>query len=160
MAMLGMRREDAVERLDSVLRSFRAVPLEVGRELLTIGASAGVAQHDRDGLGFEALYRLADGALRVAKASGRGRVLPAGAHLPRDAGEPAAGTVDDGQALAERVRDCLTGAGFRCLVLPDGPPAPDGSGPARPAVVVLDTAPRAGAQARSPVVVVTTGDPR
>src|SRR3954466_9355041 len=37
----------------------------VGGELLTVAASAGVAEHDRDGVGFEALYRAADGALRV-----------------------------------------------------------------------------------------------
>jgi diguanylate cyclase (GGDEF)-like protein len=55
VAMLGMRREDAVERLGSVLQSFRTTPQEVGGELLTVAASAGVAEHNRDGVGFEAL---------------------------------------------------------------------------------------------------------
>ena len=125
VAMLGMRREDAVERLGGVLQSFRDTPQEMGGELVTVAASAGVAQHDRDGVGFEALYRAADGALRVAKASGRGRVLPAGAHLPRDADEADAAVVDDGEALAELLRHTLTTAGYRCVVLPDGLPAAD-----------------------------------
>jgi hypothetical protein len=48
--MLGMRREDAVERLGSVLQSFRTAPHGVGGELLTVAASAGVAQPRRRGL--------------------------------------------------------------------------------------------------------------
>jgi diguanylate cyclase (GGDEF)-like protein len=119
VAMLGMRREDAVERLSSVLSSFRDTPQEIGGELVTVAASGGVAQHGRDGVGFEALYRAADGALRVAKASGRGQVLPAGAQLPRDA-EPEVTVAGDGEVLAERLRRALTGAGYRCVVRPDG----------------------------------------
>jgi diguanylate cyclase (GGDEF)-like protein len=76
VAMLGMRREDAVERLSSVLLSFRDTPQEIGGELVTVAASGGVAQHGRDGVGFAALYRAADGALRVA--SERPRPGPAG----------------------------------------------------------------------------------
>jgi hypothetical protein len=116
--MLGMRREDAVERLSSVLLSFRDTPQEIGGELVTVAASGGVAQHGRDGVGFAALYRAADGALRVAKASGRGRVLPAGAQPTPDA-EPDLAAVGDG-ALAERLRRALSGAGYRCVVRPDG----------------------------------------
>jgi diguanylate cyclase (GGDEF)-like protein len=119
VAMLGMRREDAVERLSSVLLSFRDTPQEIGGELVTVTASGGVAQHGRDGVGFEALYRAADGALRVAKASGRDRVLPAGAQPPRDA-EPEVAVVGDGEVLAERLRRALTGTGYRCVVRPDG----------------------------------------
>jgi diguanylate cyclase (GGDEF)-like protein len=118
VAMLGMRREDAVERLSSVLLSFRDTPQEIGGELVTVAASGGVAQHGRDGVGFAALYRAADGALRVAKASGRGRVLPAGAQPTLDA-EPDLAAVGDG-ALAERLRRALSGAGYRCAVRPDG----------------------------------------
>jgi diguanylate cyclase (GGDEF)-like protein len=79
VAMLGMRREDAVERLSSVLAAFADTVLEVENRQLRVGASAGVAQHGLDGSGFEELYRAADAALRVAKVTGRGRVLPAGA---------------------------------------------------------------------------------
>jgi diguanylate cyclase (GGDEF)-like protein len=117
VAMLGMRREDAVERLSSVLLSFRDTPQEIGGELVTVAASGGVAQHGRDGVGFEELYRAADGALRVAKASGRGLVLPAGAQPPRDTDPEGAG---DGEVLAELLRRALTGAGYRCVVRPDG----------------------------------------
>lgn len=89
VAMLGMCREDAVQRLGGVLQSFRRTSHDMGGEIFTVGASAGVAQHNRDGVGFEALYRAADRALRVAKASGRGRVLPADTHQRRDADEAA-----------------------------------------------------------------------
>ena len=139
VAMLGMRREDAVERLGTVLQTFRLTPQDVDGELLTIGASAGVAEHNRDGVGFEALYRAADGALRVAKASGRARVLPAGAQMPADLGEPDTAVEEDGTVLAELLKHALIGAGHRCVVLPDGlPTTHPPAGPARPAVVLLD----------------------
>ncbi len=82
VAMLGMGREDAVARLAGVLRALAAVPQEVDGHYVGIAASAGVAEQGRDGTGFEELYRAADDALRVAKVSGRGRVLPAGAAPP------------------------------------------------------------------------------
>ncbi len=84
VAMLGMGREDAVIRLAGVLQVFADTPQEVDGEWLSVGASAGVAEHLRDGTGFDELYRAADDALRVAKISGRGRVLPAGAAPSRD----------------------------------------------------------------------------
>ena len=82
VAMLGMGREDAVTRLAVVLRAFADTTLEVDGQRLRVGASAGVAEQGRDGTGFEELYRAADDALRVAKVSGRGRVVPAGAAPP------------------------------------------------------------------------------
>ena len=112
VAMLGMRREDAVERLSSVLLSFRDTPQEIGGELVTVAASGGVAQHGRDGVGFEALYRAADGALRVAKASGRGLVLPAGAQPPQT---PSLRSPASARCLAELLRRALSGAGYRCV---------------------------------------------
>ena len=81
VAMLGRRREDAVTRLAGVLRP-GGNPAELDGDRVSIGASAGVAEQRRDGTGFEELYRAADGALRVAKSSGRGRVVPAGAAPP------------------------------------------------------------------------------
>jgi diguanylate cyclase (GGDEF)-like protein len=86
VVMFGMGREDAVERLNAVLRSFACVRLDIEGASLSIRASAGVAQHRRDGVGFELLYRAADEALRTAKASGRGRVLPASASQSRESG--------------------------------------------------------------------------
>jgi len=84
IAMLGMNREDAVTRLARVLQAFADTSHEVGGERVSVGASAGVAEHLRDGVGFEELFRAADDALRVAKLSGRGRVVPAGARPSPD----------------------------------------------------------------------------
>ena len=82
VAMLGTGREDAVARLAGVLRALADAPQEVDGHRVSVGASAGVAEQGRDGTGFEQLYRAADDALRVAKVSGRGRVVPAGAAPP------------------------------------------------------------------------------
>jgi PleD family two-component response regulator len=140
--MLGMRREDAVERLARVLDAFAAAPQHVQGERVTVAASAGVAEHNRDGVGFESLYQAADRALRVAKVSGRGRVLPAGVDRSADTDEVDIAIVEDDETLAELLRHTLTVAGFRCAVLPDGPQAvhrlTDPDAPLRASVVLLD----------------------
>ena len=82
VVMLGLDREDAVTRLAGVLGAFTDVTQEVDGERVSVGASAGVAEQGPDGTGFEELYRAADNALRVAKVSGRGRVVPASATQP------------------------------------------------------------------------------
>jgi diguanylate cyclase (GGDEF)-like protein len=79
IVMLGVGREDAVTRLAGVLKALADTPQDLDGEWVSVGASAGVAEHRRDGMGFEQLYRAADGALRFAKRNGRGRVVPAGA---------------------------------------------------------------------------------
>jgi diguanylate cyclase (GGDEF)-like protein len=172
VAMLGMRREDAVERLGEVLETFGGTPQDVDGALVTVGASAGVAEHKRDGVGFEALYRAADAALRVAKASGRGRVLPAGALPPAVTDAVDIAVVEDDEVLAELLRHTLTMAGYRCVVLPDGLQAidrlTDPLDPLRPAAVLLDidlpgrsgfevlhALQQAGVTSRTAVVVVT-----
>ena len=142
VVMFGMGREDAVERLNAVLRSFASVRLDIEGASLSIRASAGVAQHRRDGVGFELLYRAADEALRTAKASGRGRVLPAGTSQSRGSGGIDIAIVEDDEVLAELFRYTLTTTGYRCAVLPDGFQAVQqltGSDAVlRPAVVLLD----------------------
>jgi diguanylate cyclase (GGDEF)-like protein len=100
VAMLGMGREDAVARLAGVLQALADTTQEVDGARVSVGASAGVAEQGRDGTGFEELYRAADDALRVAKVSGRGRVLPAGAAPPVAPGPDLAqdAVVEDGPA--------------------------------------------------------------
>jgi hypothetical protein len=107
--MLGICREDAVERLSSVLLSFRDRPPGDRR--------GRAARPRRRGLRGVVPGRRRRAAGR-AKASGRGRVLPAGAQPTLDA-EPDLAAVGDG-ALAERLRRALSGAGYRCVVRPDG----------------------------------------
>jgi diguanylate cyclase (GGDEF)-like protein len=142
VAMLGMRREDAVERLARVLDAFAATPQHVQGESVTVAASAGVAEHKRDGVGFESLYQAADRALRVAKVSGRGRVLPAGVDRSAETNDIDIAIVEDDEILAELLRHTLTVAGFRCTVLRDGPQAvdrlTDPDAPLRASVVLLD----------------------
>lgn len=141
VVMLGMRREDAVERLRGVLHDFAATQDDQEGGSATVSSSAGVAEHRRDGLGFEALYRTADAALRVAKVSGAGHVLPAGESRSSAGGVDIA-IVEDDEVLAELLRHALTTAGYRCAVLPDGLTAinrlTDASDPLRPAGVLLD----------------------
>ena len=99
--MLGMRREDAVERLSSVLLSFRDTPQEIGGELVTVAASGGVAQHGRDGVGFAALYRAADGGevrLGVRGWLGPRRQDPAAAARLRDPQRAVGGPVQRREA--------------------------------------------------------------
>jgi diguanylate cyclase (GGDEF)-like protein len=142
VAMLGMRREDAVERLSTVLTGFADTVLEVDNQQLRVGASAGVAQDGVDGSGFEELYRAADAALRVAKTSGRGRVLPAGASAVDQVEAVDVAIVEDDEILAELLRHTLTTQGYSCVVLSDGLEAvgrlADGRRPLRASVVLLD----------------------
>lgn len=88
VAVLGLGREDAVTRLGGVLAAFAHTAHDVDGQAVSVAASAGVAEHHRDGIGFEALYRAADDALRVAKLRGRARVVPAGAHAPPPPPDP------------------------------------------------------------------------
>jgi len=100
VAMLGMGREDAVTRLTAVLQALADTTQDVDGQRVIVAASAGVAEQGRDGTGFEELYRAADDALRLAKVSGRGRVVPAGAAPPAGPGPDLlhAAVVDRGPA--------------------------------------------------------------
>ena len=131
VAMLGMRRGDAVQRLSAVLRSLAKQEMTIDEHRVLVGASAGVAEYRQDGVEFEALYRAADAALRVAKAAGRGLVLSAGAEAP-DRREVDVAIVDDDEVLGELLRHTLTTLGYSCVLLPDGAQAVDRlTGPGR-----------------------------
>jgi diguanylate cyclase (GGDEF)-like protein len=118
-AMLGIRRDDAVQRLSVVLTSLAGKEMVIDGQRVMIGASAGVAEYRKDGLDFEALYRAADTALRVAKAAGRGIVLAAGAPAP-ERREVDVAIVEDDEVLGELLRHTLTTLGYSCELLADG----------------------------------------
>jgi diguanylate cyclase (GGDEF)-like protein len=121
VAMHGMPRPDAVRRLQEVLTAFHDNGVDIGGGLrLHVGASAGVAEHRRDGVGFTELYRAADAALLVAKATGRGRVLAAGIHGPAQSRHVDVAIVEDDEVLAELLRHTLEIVGYSCWVLTDG----------------------------------------
>jgi diguanylate cyclase (GGDEF)-like protein len=131
-AMLGIRRDDAVQRLDVVLTSLAATEIVVDGNPVQIAASAGVAEYRLDGADFAALYRSAAAALRVAKAAGRGLVLAAGAPPP-DRHEVDVAIVEDDEVLGELLRHTLTTLGYSCELLTDGAEAVDRlTGTARP----------------------------
>lgn len=141
VAMLGMRREDAVQRLGAILAALAGTEQQVEGHVLRVGACAGIAEYGRDGDDFEQLYRAADGALRRAKMSGRGRVVAAGA--PWSGGEEVdVAIVEDDEILAELLRHTMAAAGYRCTVLPDGVQAvdrlTDPIDPLRSSVILLD----------------------
>jgi diguanylate cyclase (GGDEF)-like protein len=131
VAMLGMRRDDAVQRLSAVLRSLATREMAIDEHRVLVGASAGVAEYRQDGVEFEALYRAADAALRVAKAAGRGMVLSAGVEPP-DRRDVDVAIVEDDEVLGELLRHTLTTLGYSCVLLPDGVQAVDRlTGPGR-----------------------------
>ena len=79
VGMYGMTRYDGVQRLAELLEAFRQKesgnPEEAG---LRTTFSAGVAEYPEDANEVEGLFSAAAEALRLAKAEGRDRVLPAG----------------------------------------------------------------------------------
>jgi diguanylate cyclase (GGDEF)-like protein len=79
VGMYGMSRDDGVQRLAAVLKTWRQEEFSgPGDVQFRITFSAGVAEYPTDGADLQALYRAADQALYLAKKAGRDRVLPAG----------------------------------------------------------------------------------
>lgn len=120
VAMLGLRRTDAVRQLEDILEALARTQHQVEGRTLTVTASAGVAEHGQDGRDFETLYRAADRALGVAKALGRGRVVAAGAVAAPAEGPVDVAVVEDDEIVAELLRHTLTTLGLRCELIPDG----------------------------------------
>jgi CheY-like chemotaxis protein len=119
--MLGMRRWEGVDRVAEVLAAFHNAGVDIGGEVwVNVSASAGVAEHRHDGIGFAELYRAADAALLAAKASGRGGVLAAGNASSDELRHVDVVIVEDDDVLAELLRHTLETVGYRCVVLPDG----------------------------------------
>jgi diguanylate cyclase (GGDEF)-like protein len=121
VAMYGAPRENAVQRLEEVLTAFHDHGVDVGGGILVnIGASAGVAEHNRDGIGFAELLRSATAALMAAKSAGRGRVIPANTHPAQSSQRTDVAIVEHDPQLAELLRHALETVGYRCVVLTDG----------------------------------------
>lgn len=141
VGMLGINKGDARERVAGVLRQFGERDLVVDGERLRVGASAGVAQYGLDGDDFGTLYRAADDALRLAKESGRGRVLIADQQQQQQE-EPTSEEndvviVESDPVRAELLRYSLTAAGYRCTVMAEPDVDTGASGPDADAVLML-----------------------
>lgn len=142
LATLGIRLEDAVARLGGVLDAFGRLKHTIEGHALSVGASAGIAQHRRDGSDFGALYRAADAALVVARSGGPGMVLPTGPGLAEGRLDVDVTIVEDDEIVAELLLHTLTTLGHRCTVLNDGAEAidrlTDRRNPLRTKVILLD----------------------
>ena len=75
IGMYGMRREDAAQRLQTLLDALKRERFQVpDGPRIEITFSAGIAQYPEDGLTAHALYLVADRALYAAKAAGKSQV--------------------------------------------------------------------------------------
>ena len=144
VAMLGMRRQDAAQRLTTVLEAFRRRPDLQDKPGGSVGASAGVAEHAVDGQGFEALYRAADAALGPARTGGGVRVVAASGGQEHLEG-PDVLIIEEDDVLAELLRHTLASVGYRCEVVSDAVEAvsrlTDPGSPLSPAVILVDVDP-------------------
>jgi diguanylate cyclase (GGDEF)-like protein len=74
MLLLGISKEDAVDKAESIRRGIEDDPLILRRQKMGITVSIGVASYPKDASMEEELMRMADERLYKAKASGRNRV--------------------------------------------------------------------------------------
>jgi diguanylate cyclase (GGDEF)-like protein/PAS domain S-box-containing protein len=77
--LLGVRSQEDVEALAEKLLVEIARPYRIGEHAVEVGASIGVSMYPKDASDAETLMRKADGAMHIAKQSGRGRVVFTGA---------------------------------------------------------------------------------
>ena len=82
----GACEQEAIDVAARVLTRV-AEPVEVAGHQLSLGASAGIALHPRDGHEADELVRRADVAMYAAKEAGRGRVEVFRAELARELGQ-------------------------------------------------------------------------
>ena len=79
LGLYGMTRAAGVERVTAALRALRRERfVDLNGIEFQVTFSAGIAQFPDDGSDFPSLYRAADEALYVAKASGRDQAIPVG----------------------------------------------------------------------------------
>jgi diguanylate cyclase (GGDEF)-like protein len=138
VGMYGMSRDDGVQRIAELLETWRQETFSAAAEPFTLSFSAGVAQYPDDGTDVETLYRSADLALDEAKAQGRDRVVPAGAHRAERAVVDVA-LVEDDEVIAGLILHSLQTRGYTTCWLRDGQEAAASLvGPLSPRLVLLD----------------------
>ncbi|CCG02699.1 response regulator [Blastococcus saxobsidens] len=144
VGMYGMTRDDGVQRVAELLEKWRhEVFTSVAAAPFSLSFSAGVAQYPFDGTDVEALYRSADLALYQAKAQGRDRVVPAGAHhtdpTDIDVAMVDVALVEDDEVIAALILHSLATRGYSTCWLRDGDEAAASlTGPLSPRLVLLD----------------------
>jgi len=142
VAMYGLPRENGVERLGEVLETFRALDFGEDGAPVRITFSAGVSHYPEDGEDLGALHRAADGALYLAKAMGRSRVMPAGSAARLTADRVDVVVVEDDDAPAELLEHSLETRGLTVRRFADGAEARTALGGEEPALrarlVLLD----------------------
>jgi diguanylate cyclase (GGDEF)-like protein len=77
VGIYGMSKQQALKRLDQVLKTVGQEPIWVadGCEPISVTFSAGVSEAPKDGLTLHSLYQTADAAMYQAKANGRNCVV-------------------------------------------------------------------------------------
>ncbi|HUY13675.1 MAG TPA: response regulator [Terriglobia bacterium] len=123
VGMYGMSRYDGVQRLAELLEAFRqgesTNPEEAGFQTTF---SAGVAEYPEDANDVEGLFLAAAEAMRMAKAAGRDRVLPAGSDSTQREKLHSADValVMADEAEAHLLLNALQTRGYRARWLQDG----------------------------------------
>lgn len=135
IAMLAMRRGDAIERVADVLDRTEEHTFEAPEgTLFHVSFSAGVAEFPVDGTDLHSLYRFADEALYRAKAAGGGRILS----LPKRAEEVEIAIVTGNPAKSAGLRRSLEMRGYNVELFGTGDAAAElGGGSQNPVPLVV-----------------------
>lgn len=128
LALYGMTRADGVRRVvDSLHAVCNEAMVAPDGQSFRVSFSAGVSEYKLDGVALGELYRRADEILYVAKALGRGRVLPAGQQPEIIAEDTSVDImlVEDDDIVAELLTHAFSSGGYRILRVRDGQAAVD-----------------------------------
>ncbi|MCU1287299.1 MAG: Two component response regulator receiver modulated diguanylate cyclase [Acidobacteriales bacterium] len=123
IGMYGMRREDAAQRLQTLLDALKRERFQVpDGPRIEITFSAGIAQYPDDGLTAHALYLVADRALYAAKAAGKSQVHSAArkSKAPQEHGDWDVVLVEDDAALAGNLLHALESRGHKAHWIKSG----------------------------------------
>ena len=128
LALYGMTRSDGVRRVTDLLAAVcDEVMMTADGQSFRVSFSGGVSEYKVDGDGLRDLCQRADEALYVAKALGRGRVLPTGQRPDGHGDGSPTGVymvdvvvVEDDDVVAELLAHALAGGGYSSLRVRDG----------------------------------------